>query len=50
MQVALFVPCFIDALFPQAGIAPLELLEKLGVDVDYPRQQTCCGQPIANNG
>jgi len=50
MKVALFVPCFIDALFPHAGIATLELLEKLGVDVDYPRQQTCCGQPIANNG
>lgn len=50
MKVALFVPCFIDALFPEVGIATLELLEKLGVTVDYPRRQTCCGQPLANNG
>lgn len=50
MKVALFIPCFIDALYPQVGIATLELLEKLGVEVDYPRDQTCCGQPIANNG
>lgn len=50
MKVALFVPCFIDALFPEVAIATLELLEKLGVTVDYPRRQTCCGQPLANNG
>ncbi|QDX20294.1 (Fe-S)-binding protein [Pandoraea pnomenusa] len=50
MKVALFVPCFIDALFPEVGIATLELLEKLGVTVDYPRRQTCCGQPLVNNG
>ena len=50
MKAALFVPCFIDALFPEVGIATLELLEKLGVSVDYPRRQTCCGQPLANNG
>ncbi|GAB3626648.1 Fe-S oxidoreductase [Pandoraea terrae] len=50
MKVALFVPCFIDALFPEVGIATLALLEKLGVTVEYPRRQTCCGQPLANNG
>ncbi|WP_186252051.1 (Fe-S)-binding protein [Burkholderia gladioli] len=50
MKVALFVPCFIDALYPEVGIATLELLDKLGLDVDYPRRQTCCGQPLANNG
>ncbi|MCU0839028.1 MAG: (Fe-S)-binding protein [Rhodospirillales bacterium] len=50
MKVALFVPCFIDAFFPEVGIATLELLERLGIDVDYPLDQTCCGQPLANSG
>ena len=34
----------------ESGVATLELLEKLGVDVDYPFDQTCCGQPMANSG
>ena len=50
MKVALFVPCFIDAFFPDVGIATLELLERLGCDVDYPLEQTCCGQPMGNSG
>lgn len=50
MRVALFVPCFIDAFYPGVGIATLELLERLGVTVDYPLDQICCGQPMANNG
>jgi len=50
MQVALMVPCYIDIFFPEAGIATLELLEKLKVDVVYPFDQTCCGQPMANSG
>jgi L-lactate dehydrogenase complex protein LldE len=50
MRVALMVPCYIDMFFPQAGVATLELLEKLGVEVDYPFDQTCCGQPMANSG
>ena len=50
MKVALFVPCFIDAFYPEVGIASLELLERLGLDVTYPATQTCCGQPMANNG
>jgi len=50
VKVALFVPCFIDALFPEVGIATLELLEKLGVEVQYPLGQTCCGQPLVNSG
>jgi L-lactate dehydrogenase complex protein LldE len=36
--------------YPKAGVATLELLEKLGVEVDYPFDQTCCGQPMANSG
>src|SRR6185436_16860130 len=39
-----------DAIFPEVGIATLELLERLGVEVDYPLNQTCCGQPMANSG
>ena len=50
MKVALFVPCFVDAFFPEVGIATLELLERLGCEVDYPLEQTCCGQPMANSG
>jgi L-lactate dehydrogenase complex protein LldE len=50
MPVALFVPCYIDQFFPEVAIATLELLERLGVDVDYPSGQTCCGQPMANTG
>jgi len=50
MTVALMVPCYIDVFFPRVGIATLELLEKLGVDVVYPKDQTCCGQPMANSG
>ena len=50
MKAALFVPCYVDALFPEVGIATLELLERLGVRVEYPLDQTCCGQPMANNG
>ena len=50
MRIGLFVPCYIDAFFPKVGIATLELLERLGHDVVYPPDQTCCGQPMANSG
>lgn len=50
MKVGLFIPCYIDQFYPQVAIATLELLEKLGVDVQYPLGQTCCGQPMANAG
>jgi L-lactate dehydrogenase complex protein LldE len=50
MKVALFVPCYVDAFFPEVGIATLELLERFGCEVDYPLDQTCCGQPMANSG
>ncbi len=50
MKIGLFVPCYIDALFPEVAIATLELLEGLGVEVGYPADQTCCGQPMANSG
>lgn len=50
MKVALFIPCYVNQFYPNVGIATLELLEKLGVDVAYPLDQTCCGQPMANAG
>ena len=50
MKAALFIPCYVDAFFPEVGIATLELLERLGVEVDYPLDQTCCGQPMSNSG
>ena len=50
MKVGLFVPCYINAVYPQVGVASFKLLKSLGVDVDYPIDQTCCGQPMANAG
>jgi len=50
MRVGLFIPCYVDAFFPEVGVATLELLERLGVEVAYPLEQTCCGQPMANGG
>jgi L-lactate dehydrogenase complex protein LldE len=50
MKVAIFIPCYVDQFYPQVGIATLELLEKFGVSVTYPENQTCCGQPMANAG
>jgi L-lactate dehydrogenase complex protein LldE len=50
MKVGLFVPCYIDAFFPEVAIATLELLERFGVEVGYPLDQTCCGQPMGNSG
>ena len=50
MKVGLFIPCYIDQFYPKVGIASLELLEKLGCEVSYPLEQTCCGQPMANTG
>jgi Fe-S oxidoreductase len=50
MRVALMVTCLNDALFPDTGRAVVTLLRRLGVDVDFPREQTCCGQPMVNTG
>lgn len=50
MKVGLFIPCYINALYPDVGRASWELLKKLGCEVDYPLDQTCCGQPMANAG
>ncbi len=50
MTVGLFIPCFVNQFYPQAAVATLQLLQKLGVTLVYPPQQTCCGQPMANAG
>src|SRR5947209_8132326 len=49
-NVALFVPCYVDQLYPQVGRAVVMLLERLGVSYVYPEAQTCCGQPAFNSG
>jgi L-lactate dehydrogenase complex protein LldE len=49
-NVGLFIPCYIDQFYPQVGLATLRILRRLGVSVEFPVQQTCCGQPMANSG
>lgn len=50
MRAALFVTCLVDTLFPACGRATVELLERLGVEVAFPLDQTCCGQMHLNSG
>jgi len=50
MKVGLFIPCYVDAVFPEVGVATYKLLRHLGIDVTYPENQTCCGQPMGNAG
>jgi L-lactate dehydrogenase complex protein LldE len=50
MRVGLFIPCYIEQFYPQVGLATAQVLERYGARVDYPRGQTCCGQPMANMG
>jgi len=50
VRVSLFVTCFNDTLFPQTGRAVVRLLERLGCAVDFPLEQTCCGQMHMNSG
>lgn len=50
MIVGLFIPCYINQFYPAVAVATLQLLEKLGVNVEFPLRQTCCGQPMANSG
>ncbi|HEX6194828.1 MAG TPA: (Fe-S)-binding protein [Jiangellaceae bacterium] len=50
MRVGLLVTCLVDGLFPDVGKATVQLLERLGVDVEVPSRQTCCGQMHINTG
>lgn len=49
-RVQLFVTCLVDHFFPDAGLAVVEILEGLGLEVEFPQAQTCCGQPAFNGG
>jgi len=50
MKVGLFIPCYVEQFYPLVGMATVEVLERHGVEVDYPEAQTCCGQPMVNAG
>jgi L-lactate dehydrogenase complex protein LldE len=50
MKVALFIPCFVDQLYPEVGKAMVAVLRRLGQEVEFPAEQTCCGQPAFNTG
>ena len=50
MKVQLFIPCFVDQLYPETGMNMVKVLEKLGCEVTYNTKQTCCGQPAFNAG
>lgn len=49
-HIGLFIPCYIDQFYPRVGMATVRVLERYGVKPVYPRNQTCCGQPMANAG
>ncbi|MDI3257603.1 MAG: (Fe-S)-binding protein [Kyrpidia sp.] len=50
MRISFFVTCLVDSLFPEVGVSTVRLLRRLGVDVDFPENQICCGQPAFNAG
>ncbi len=50
MTVTLFIPCFVDLLYPKAGISLVRVLEQLGHRIDFPAELNCCGQPSFNSG
>ena len=50
MKVQLFIPCFVDQLYPQTAFSMIKVLEKACCDVEYNANQTCCGQPAFNSG
>lgn len=49
-KVGLFIPCYVDQVFPRVGLATVDVLERLGIEVEFPPAQTCCGQPMNNTG
>ena len=50
VRASLFVTCIIDRLYPEVGESTVSVLRRLGVDLDFPAAQTCCGQPAFNSG
>jgi L-lactate dehydrogenase complex protein LldE len=49
-KVSLFVPCFVDQLLPQVAVDTVKVLRRVGCAVEFPADQTCCGQPAFNTG
>ncbi len=49
-KVSLFIPCFVDQLLPQVAVDTVKVLRRIGYEVDYREDQTCCGQPAFNTG
>lgn len=50
VKVSLFITCISDMMFPNVGKNTVEILERLGCEIDFPAAQTCCGQPAYNSG
>ena len=50
MKVSLFITCLVDQFFPEAGMSVVTVLRRLGVEVEFLVEQTCCGQPAFNSG
>lgn len=50
MKISLFIPCFVDMFYPKVGVSMVKIFERLGHEVDFPENQTCCGQPAFNAG
>lgn len=50
LKVTLFIPCFVDLMFPQVGLSMVNILERLGHEVECPEEIACCGQPAYNSG
>ncbi len=50
MKIGLFIPCYIDQLYPEVGLATVKILKRFGINFEYPIEQTCCGQPAFNTG
>ncbi|HTU36190.1 MAG TPA: (Fe-S)-binding protein [Candidatus Acidoferrum sp.] len=49
-KVSLFIPCFVDQILPEVGMDVVRVLRRIGCQVDFPEEQTCCGQPAFNSG
>src|SRR5690242_5450147 len=49
-KVSLFVPCFVDQLLPEVAVDTVKVLRRIGCEVNFPEDQTCCGQPAFNTG
>ncbi len=50
MEASLFVTCIIDQFYPNVGESVVRVLRRFGVDLDFQKKQTCCGQPAFNTG